>query len=148
MIPFTPRVKKVLELSLREALSRGHDYIGTEHILLAIAAENEGVASRILLDFDADAEKIRGEVTEFMMGKGPSERERQEPPEPMETFPPITYAQMGQRHSRMHLSREVSLGGQAPWWHPLAGRAHLWFGMVVGALLFGLGLLVGRLIWG
>ncbi len=58
-IPFTPRAKKVLELALREALSLGHKYIGTEHILLGLVRENEGVAARILLDFDADSEKIR-----------------------------------------------------------------------------------------
>src|ERR671916_2738785 len=57
-IPFTPRAKKVLELALREALSLGHNYIGTEHILLGLVRENEGVAARILLDFDADSEKI------------------------------------------------------------------------------------------
>src|ERR671922_1476889 len=61
-IPFTPRAKKVLELSLREALSLGHNYIGTEHILLGLVRENEGVAARILLDFDAEAEKIRNEI--------------------------------------------------------------------------------------
>src|SRR5919201_678145 len=59
-IPFTPRAKK--ELELREALSLGHNYIGTEHILLGLVRENEGVAARILLDFDADAEKIRNEI--------------------------------------------------------------------------------------
>jgi ATP-dependent Clp protease ATP-binding subunit ClpA len=58
-IPFTPRAKKVLELALREALSIGHNYIGTEHILLGLAREGEGVAMRILVDFDVDAEKIR-----------------------------------------------------------------------------------------
>jgi len=52
-IPFTPRAKKVLELALREALSLGHNYIGTEHILLGLVRENEGVAARILLDLDA-----------------------------------------------------------------------------------------------
>jgi hypothetical protein len=61
-IPFTPRAKKVLELALREALSLGHSYIGTEHVLLGLVCENEGVAARILLDFDADAEKIRAEI--------------------------------------------------------------------------------------
>ena len=61
-IPFTPRAKKVLELALREALSLGHGYIGTEHILIALVRENEGVAVQILRDFDADAEKIRNEV--------------------------------------------------------------------------------------
>ena len=62
MIPFTPRAKKVLELALREAMSLGHTHIGTEHILLGVARENEGVAARILLDYDADAEKIRAAV--------------------------------------------------------------------------------------
>jgi ATP-dependent Clp protease ATP-binding subunit ClpC len=67
-IPFTPRAKKVLELALREALSLGHNYIGTEHILLGLVRENEGVAARILLDFDADSEKIRNEVIRMLSG--------------------------------------------------------------------------------
>jgi ATP-dependent Clp protease ATP-binding subunit ClpC len=61
-IPFTPRAKKVLELSLREAISLGHDYIGTEHILLGIARENDGVASRVMLGFGADADTVREAV--------------------------------------------------------------------------------------
>jgi ATP-dependent Clp protease ATP-binding subunit ClpC len=65
-IPFTPRAKKVLELALREALALGHDYIGTEHILLGLVRENEGVASRVLLSFDADSEKIRIAVIRFL----------------------------------------------------------------------------------
>ena len=67
-IPFTPRAKKVLELALREALSLGHNYIGTEHILLGLARENEGVAARILLEFDADSEKIHNEVIRMLSG--------------------------------------------------------------------------------
>ena len=84
-IPFTPRAKKVLELSLREALRLGHDYIGTEHILLGLVRENEGVAARILLDFDADAEKIRNEVMQMLsrpgarIGPGPLAHTRPEP---------------------------------------------------------------------
>src|SRR6186997_806447 len=69
-IQFTPRAKKVLELALREALSLGHNYIGTEHILLGLVRENEGVAARILLDFDADSEKIRNEVIRMLSGPG------------------------------------------------------------------------------
>ncbi len=76
-IPFTPRAKKVLELALREALSIGHKYIGTEHILLGLLRENEGVvrgnegvAARILLDLDADSEKIRDEVIRMLSGAG------------------------------------------------------------------------------
>jgi Clp amino terminal domain, pathogenicity island component len=69
-IPFAPHAKWVLELALREALSRGHNYIGTEHILLGLVREDEGVAARdrILLDFDA--EKVRNEVIRAMSGPG------------------------------------------------------------------------------
>jgi ATP-dependent Clp protease ATP-binding subunit ClpC len=70
-IPFTPRAKKVLELSLREAMSLGHNYIGTEHVLLGLVRENEGVAARVLLDFDADAEKVRDRVIAQLGGSAP-----------------------------------------------------------------------------
>jgi len=71
-IPFTPRAKKVLELALREALSLGHNYIGTEHILLGLVRESEGVAARVLTDLDADADRIRQEVMRVL--SGPSRR--------------------------------------------------------------------------
>src|SRR5262249_43436881 len=61
-IPFTPRAKKVLELSLREALAVGHNYIGTEHILLGLVRENDGVAARIMLQLGADAQRVREAV--------------------------------------------------------------------------------------
>jgi ATP-dependent Clp protease ATP-binding subunit ClpC len=67
-IPFTPRAKKVLELALREGLSLGHKYIGTEHVLLGLLREGEGVAVRILLNFDADADKIRSKVLHLLGG--------------------------------------------------------------------------------
>jgi ATP-dependent Clp protease ATP-binding subunit ClpA len=67
-IPFTPRGKKVLELGLREALSLGHNYIGTEHILLGLVREGEGVGIRILLDLDADEDKIRNEIVRMLGG--------------------------------------------------------------------------------
>jgi ATP-dependent Clp protease ATP-binding subunit ClpC len=67
-IPFTPRAKKVLELALGEALSLGHDYIGTEHILLGIVHENEGLALEILLDFDVDRAKVREAVIRALGG--------------------------------------------------------------------------------
>src|SRR5579871_5873959 len=73
-IPFTPRAKKVLELALREALSLGHNYSGTEHILLGLVRENEGVAARILLDFDAHTETIRNEVIRMLSGPGSRQR--------------------------------------------------------------------------
>jgi ATP-dependent Clp protease ATP-binding subunit ClpA len=71
-IPFTPRAKKVLELALREALSLDHNYIGPEHVLLGLVRENEGVAARILLDFDADADTIRNAVLRMLGGASPS----------------------------------------------------------------------------
>jgi ATP-dependent Clp protease ATP-binding subunit ClpC len=67
-IAFTPRARKVLELAQREALELGHDYIATEHILLGLVRETDGVAVRILLDFDADAETIRNEVIRWLSG--------------------------------------------------------------------------------
>jgi ATP-dependent Clp protease ATP-binding subunit ClpA len=69
-IPFTPRAKKVLELSLREALSLSHNYIGTEHVLLGLVRIDAGVATRILLNFDLDAEKIRNEIIRMLSGPG------------------------------------------------------------------------------
>jgi ClpA/ClpB-like protein len=67
-IPFTPRAKRVLERAHREALSLGHNYIGTEHLLLGLAREDEGVATRILLDFDADSETVRNAVIRMLSG--------------------------------------------------------------------------------
>ena len=57
-IPFTPRAKKVLELSLREALQLGHNYIGTEHILLGLIREGEGVAAQVLVKLGADLSRV------------------------------------------------------------------------------------------
>jgi ATP-dependent Clp protease ATP-binding subunit ClpC len=67
-IPFTPRAKKVLELSLREALQLGHSYIGTEHILLGLIREGEGVAAQVLLNLGADLEKVRSAVIQLLSG--------------------------------------------------------------------------------
>jgi Clp amino terminal domain, pathogenicity island component len=61
-IPFTPRAKKVLELSLREAMQLGHNYIGTEHVLLGVLAEGEGVACQVLVKLGANLPKVRGRV--------------------------------------------------------------------------------------
>src|SRR5688572_16624251 len=67
-IPFTPRAKKVLELSLREALQLGHNYISTEHILLGILREGEGVASQVLLKLNLQLVKVRQTVLQLMQG--------------------------------------------------------------------------------
>ena len=61
-IPFTPRAKRVLELALEEARQLGHNYIGTEHLLLGLLREGEGVAARVLENLDADPAKIRSQV--------------------------------------------------------------------------------------
>ena len=67
-IPFTPRAKKVLELSLREALNLGHNYIGTEHILLGLVREGEGVAAQVLHKLGADLERVRQVVIQLLSG--------------------------------------------------------------------------------
>jgi len=84
-IPFTPRTKKVLDLARREALSLGHNYIGTEHILLGIVRENNGVAIDILRDLDTDAAKVRDEVLHLLGGMprpAPPRRLRRRSPVP------------------------------------------------------------------
>ncbi|GAB3110567.1 ATP-dependent Clp protease ATP-binding subunit [Janibacter alkaliphilus] len=67
-IPFTPRAKKVLELSLREALQLGHNYIGTEHILLGLIREGEGVAAQVLVKLGADLGRVRQTVIQLISG--------------------------------------------------------------------------------
>src|SRR5690349_6595723 len=67
-IPFTPRAKKVLELSLREALQLGHNYIGTEHILLGLIREGEGVAAQVLVKLGADLGRVRQQVIQLISG--------------------------------------------------------------------------------
>ncbi len=72
-IPFTPRAKKVLELSLREALQLGHNYIGTEHILLGLIREGEGVAAQVLVKLGADLSRVRQQVIQLLSGySGPA----------------------------------------------------------------------------
>jgi ATP-dependent Clp protease ATP-binding subunit ClpC len=124
-IPFTPRAKKVLELSLREALSLKHNYIGTEHILLGLVRENEGVAARILLDFDADAEKIRNEIMRVLSGPGGP----------------------GLMHTETVQHRAVRGGWTS--YGPLAERTpSLVLGWALGTFSLGIGILVGWVIWG
>jgi len=75
-IPFTPRAKKVLELSLREALQLGHNYIGTEHILLGLIREGEGVAAQVLVKLGADLSRVRQQVIQLLSGySGPGSQQ-------------------------------------------------------------------------
>ena len=67
-IPFTPRAKKVLELSLREALQLGHNYIGTEHILLGLIREGDGVAAQVLVSLGCDLNRARQQVIQLLHG--------------------------------------------------------------------------------
>ena len=124
-IPFTPHAKKVLELSLREALSLGHNYIGTEHVLLGLVSANEGVATRVLLDFGADAGKIRNEIIRMLSGPG------------WGTDPPP------------HLdSPVVASASSRIYEHGYTSRTRLRLVVSFAAVAFPLGVLVGWLIWG
>ncbi len=80
-IPFTPRAKKVLELSLREALQLGHNYIGTEHILLGLIREGEGVAAQVLVKLGADLSRVRQQVIQLLSGYAGSGQGSSGPPE-------------------------------------------------------------------
>ncbi len=75
-IPFTPRAKKVLELSLREALQLGHNYIGTEHILLGLIREGEGVAAQVLVKLGADLSRVRQQVIQLLSGYSGPQQEK------------------------------------------------------------------------
>lgn len=76
-IPFTPRAKRVLEHALREAISLGHNWIGTEHVLLGLSDEDEGVATRILLDFAVGHEQVRAEVLRLLADPASAVEEEQ-----------------------------------------------------------------------
>jgi ATP-dependent Clp protease ATP-binding subunit ClpC len=77
-IPFTPRAKKVMELSLRESLQLGHNYIGTEHILLGLIREGDGVAAQVLVKLGADLNRVRQQVIELISGQQPDRKLPQE----------------------------------------------------------------------
>ncbi|HLM34279.1 MAG TPA: Clp protease N-terminal domain-containing protein [Gaiellaceae bacterium] len=128
-MPFTPRAKKVLDLSLREALSLGHDSIGTEHLLLGLARENEGVAARILLDFGVDAETVRNEVIGML--SGPPLRSERDVAVARQRVSLTAPRRFGRMPRRVH-----TLGTEGREWLP-AGAAGLWalLGLAVGVLL-------------
>jgi ATP-dependent Clp protease ATP-binding subunit ClpC len=127
-IPFTPRAKKVLELSLREALDNGDNYIGPEHILLGMVREGDGVAARILMDF-ARLEEIRAAALAVAAGRPREERASRSQ---LSTLAPEVIEELMLRGA-VGSKRALSL-------------------LVVGWLLFavalGGGLLIGWAIWG
>jgi ATP-dependent Clp protease ATP-binding subunit ClpA len=174
-IPYTPRAKKVLELSLREAVSLGHHYIGTEHLLLGLVRENEGVAARILLDFDVDAEKVRNEVVRIVSGRGrplvaPDSVQRASPipADVVEAIEKLRAekdaaivagdferaARFGGRERKLMRAAGIEAGWvQARVAQEGAGkqaeaRLTVVLGVVLAAIAFPLGLLIGWLIWG
>ena len=119
-IPFTPHAKEALEFSLREALALGHDWIGTEHVLLGLVRATDGVAARVLLDSGADPDTVRNELIRMMSGTGRH----------------VSGAEPLMPGSRFAGVPEPSQ------------RAPLVLGLVISATAFPLGLLVGWLIWG
>jgi ATP-dependent Clp protease ATP-binding subunit ClpC len=131
-IPFTPRAKKVLELSLREALTLGHNHIGPEHILLGLAREGGGLAAQILLDFGASPRTVAEDVLELLGGK---------PAHPLYTE---SFAVDVQERDR---------SGERPWssLRPIDRRlskAALALGWALFGIAFAIGLFAGWLIWG
>jgi ATP-dependent Clp protease ATP-binding subunit ClpA len=126
-IPFTPRVKKVLELALREALHLGHNYIGPEHILLGLVREGEGVAARILLDFDATPRAVAEKVLESLGVQAPE-----------------TYLKAIERPWRERPARAICTEARAP----RGATLHLVAGWLLFVVALGIGILLGWAIWG
>jgi Clp amino terminal domain, pathogenicity island component len=134
-IPFTPRAKKVLELSLREALNLNHNYIGTEHVLLGLVREGEGVAAQVLVKLGADLSRVRQEVVKLLEGQaegatepvglevlrergaraallvgGPPSAAGRQPAEPVRVVPLVLEAASGDGWRLVLLSLEVWSG--------------------------------------
>ena len=130
-IPFTPRAKKALELALREALRLGHNYIGTEHLLLGLVRLQGGVGVEILRGFGADEAKVTNEVTRMLSGPGRRGQPTSPTDMPSLEWGPVTVSPSSAR--------------------PRSRRSQLQL-LVAGWLLFGVpvgvGVLVGWLIWG
>src|SRR5437899_2536581 len=112
-IPFTPRAKKVLELSLREALQLGHNYIGTEHILLGLIREGEGVAAQVLVKLGADLNRVRQQVNQLLQGYQGKEPAAAGPPPEAAGSASLVLAQFG---------RNLSAGAREGKLDPVVGR--------------------------
>ena len=119
-IPFTPRAKKTLELSLREAMSLGHNYIGTEHILLGLARDEDGVAMQVLREYDVDGQRIRDTVIERLGGS-----------------PPQQYHAIQSREWPIVMPGGAHRRRRPKWWQ----SAQVSF--LLGALVLGIGVLIG-----
>lgn len=102
-IPFTPRAKKVLELALREALQLGHNYIGTEHLLLGLVREGEGVAARVLVRAGADLGTVRAAVIRIVDDMPPEEIESE--------LRSMAEGRGGRQRVSAHVREEMTLSG-------------------------------------
>jgi len=127
-IPFTPRAKKTLELALRESQALGHDYIGTEHILLGLARQDDGVAGQILSALGVDVDTIRRHVIRLLGGAGGS----------IQTVAAAAWPQSENLPRPRGRERPVLL----------SQPAMLVAGWLLFALALGVGILVGWAIWG
>ena len=155
-IPFTPRARKVLELALREALSLGHGYIGTEHVLLGLVRAKEGVAARILRDLDADADKVRKMVLRELglPGKPVDPELRAEiervRAEKEEAFARGDEKQAAALEAREHRLRRIAEPMPLPpgWIRARDAAIPVVLGWALFGVALGVGILVGWAIWG
>jgi Clp amino terminal domain, pathogenicity island component/UvrB/uvrC motif len=110
-IPFTPRAKKVLELSLRESQQLGHNYIGTEHILLGLVREGEGVAAQVLVKLGGDLSRVRQQVIQLLSGSaGGPEAAVEMRPVPMP--PPDDLREAGEQLAEVRRQKEAAIQAQ------------------------------------
>jgi ATP-dependent Clp protease ATP-binding subunit ClpC len=123
-IPFTPRAKKVLEFSLREALQLGHNYIGTEHILLGLIREGEGVAAQVLQKLGADLNRVRQKVLQVL--EGYAERGEGQPGVPFEPASPIDPEDFASRVARAEEIEAVAGEVAAEFGHDTVEPGHHW----------------------
>src|SRR6516225_3481761 len=112
-IPLTPRAKKVLELSLREALQLGHNDVGTEHILLGLIREGEGVAAQVLVKLGADLTGVRQQVDQLLGGDQGKEPAAAGPPSQTAPSASVVLYQFG---------RKMTAGARDGWFDPVIGQ--------------------------
>jgi ATP-dependent Clp protease ATP-binding subunit ClpA len=110
-IPFTPRAKKVLELSLREAKQLGHNYIGTEHLLLGLVREGEGVAAQVLIRLGGDLSRVRQQVIE-LLGSSASGPEAAAGMRPVPMPPPEELREAGEQLAEVRRQKEAAIEAQ------------------------------------